>query len=255
MRIHPFEIITIGGDDLMLIVPADKAIPLAAAISQRFQTRMQALLAAQPLPAALKEHAYTLSGGVVLASDHNPIRVLRDLAHELQDLAKAARQAAHRGPGDEGYLDFMVLKSADMLERDISQLRQHYPYTLRSPSKDLSLVGRPYRASQLLALWQALVALREANFATSQLENLAAALLKGRWEATLYYLYQQARDRKGQYAKLAAALAAVQAHGVADPPPWVRWTGPHARYSHKTALWDIAELYRFVGRSDDGNRT
>lgn len=253
MRIHPFEIITIGGDDLMLIVPADKAIPIAATISQRFQTQMQALLAEQPLPDALKEHAYTLSGGVVLASDHNPIRVLRDLAHELQDLAKAARQAAHGKQESEGYLDFMVLKSADMLERDISHLRQHYPYTLHKPSKDLSLVGRPYRASQLLALWKALVVLRETNFAKSQLENLAAALLKGRQEATLYYLYQQARDRKGQYAKLDAALAVVQKQDVADPPPWVQWSGPNDLYSHKTALWDIAELYRFVGRADAEN--
>jgi CRISPR-associated protein Cmr2 len=253
MRIHPFEIITIGGDDLMLIVPADRAIPIAATISQRFQARMQMLV--EPLSKALRERVYTLSGGVVLASDHNSVRVLRDLAHELQDLAKAARQTALRqGSEQEGYLDFMVLKSVDMLERDVSALRQQYPYALRQPGgKALSLLGRPYQATQLLSLWKALVALHATDFANTQMENLAAALFKGRQESTLYYLYQQARDKQGQYTQLNAALATVQKMDLQDPTPWVKWTGPGHKYSHQTALWDIAELYRFVGRTHDGN--
>jgi CRISPR-associated protein Cmr2 len=253
MCIHPFEIITIGGDDLMLIVPADQAIPIAATISQRFQTEMQRLV--ETLSKALRERVYTLSGGVVLASDHNPVRVLRDLAHELQDLAKASRQAAVRQNGEqEGYLDFMVLKSIDMLEQDVSFLRQQYPYSLSQPGgKALRLLGRPYRATQLLELWEALVDLQRTGFANTQMENLANALFKGRQESTLYYLYQQARDKQGQYAQLNVALATVQEMDLQDPTPWVKWTGPGYDYSHQTALRDIAELYRFVGRSYDGN--
>ena len=37
--IHPFEIITIGGDDVILIVPADKALEIAQAIGENFERK------------------------------------------------------------------------------------------------------------------------------------------------------------------------------------------------------------------------
>jgi CRISPR-associated protein Cmr2 len=35
--IHPFEIITIGGDDIILIVPADRALAIAKTIGEQFE--------------------------------------------------------------------------------------------------------------------------------------------------------------------------------------------------------------------------
>jgi CRISPR-associated protein Cmr2 len=254
VTIHPFEILTIGGDDIMLITPADCALSIASAIAQRFTAGMRQRLAAADVPAAVKTRPYTLSGGVVLAAAHNPVRFLRDLAEQLQDsakaqLAKARRMAAEQSTATpaEGYLDFQAL-AGDMLELDVAHLRAAYPYMLSSPNTahPLRLVGRPYTAAQTEALWQGLHALRQKGFPNSQITQLTGALLHGRQEATLFYLYQRARDRTGGYAVLDALLRKLQDTTIGDPLPWRKLSAPDRRYDYETILWDIAELYGYV---------
>jgi len=233
--IHPFEIITIGGDDVWLIVPGDKALPVAAAIAKNFR--------AAGLERPDNQGLCTLSGGVVIADDHNPVRVLRDLAKELAREAKRARKDAKADDGI-GYIDFHVFKSADMLDRTLSRLRERYPYTLPAGAKDLRLLARPYPADVLTALWDKLVELRTHGFPTSQMHLLAESLLRGRHESSLFYEYQRARDTKGHFDLLDAALAVAQKVDENHPIPWQKLDDD--RYSYQTALWDIAELYDFV---------
>jgi len=234
--IHPFEIITIGGDDVWLIVPGDVALPIAAAISNTFSQN------APRRPNDKKP--CTLSGGVVIADDHNPVRVLRDLA---KDLAREAKCAHGEAKADVGYIDFHIFKSADMLDRKVSKLRQNYPYTLPAGEKSLRLLGRPYPADVLSALWLALQELREYDFPTSQMHQLAEALLLGRHQSSLFYEYQRVRDKEGHFNRLDDALAVVQDTREIDPTPWQKLCDD--RYSHQTALWDIAEMYEFVPRT------
>jgi hypothetical protein len=255
MRIHPFEIITIGGDDIILITPADVALPIAAAISQAFQADVGQKLSSTRLPQNLKTGPYTMSGGVVLASDHNPVRVLRDLAKELQGEAKRARREAK---ADEGYIDFLTLKSADMLESDVREARQLYPYKVDIPGANaLRLLGRPYPVPVLAQLWQDLgeLRMRDGGFPTSQMRLLAEALLRGRQQSSLFYLYQQARGKKEQFARLSRVLETVNGSDAPQhPTPWFdlsatedkRYKWLKGRYSFQTALWDVAELYDFV---------
>jgi hypothetical protein len=255
MRIHPFEIITVGGDDIMLITPADAALPIAAAISQAFQEGVRRKLSSTYLPQKLKTGPYTMSGGVVLASDHNPVRVLRDLAKELQAEAKRARREAK---ADEGYIDFLTLKSVDMLESDVREARQLYPYKIDIPGTNaLRLLGCPYPASVLARLWQDLgeLRIRDGGFPTSQMRLLAEALLRGRQESSLFYLYQQARGKKEHFARLNQVLETANGSDAPQHPiPWFdlsitqdkRYEWLKGRYSFQTALWDVAELYDFV---------
>jgi len=237
ITIHPFEIITIGGDDIWLIVPGDRAIPIAAAISTAFSKK-----ASRPDD----DGPCTLSGGVVIADDHNPVRVLRDLA---KDLAREAKRARQEAKAEIGYIDFHIFKSADMLDREISKLRRMYPYTLPAGDKSLRLSARPYRADTLDKLWSALKELRKHNFPTSQMHQLAEALLLGRHQSTLFYEYQRARDTHGHFDRLDAARAVAQRTRTIDPTPWQE--SDNDRYSHQTALWDIAEMYEFVPRAKE----
>lgn len=235
VTIYPFEIITVGGDDVWLIVPGDVALPVATAISRGFK--------AVELHRPDNGKLCTLSGGVVIADDHNPVRVLRDLAKELAREAKRARQDAD---AEIGYIDFHIFKSVDMLDRKLSKLRRQYPYTLPGAPKDLQLLARPYPADVLAELWAKLEALRVHTppFPTSQMHLLAEKLLEGRHESSLFYEYQRARDTAGHFDRLDEALRVAQSGGVSDPIPWVKLVDD--RYSHRTALWDIAELYDFV---------
>ena len=263
MRIHPFDIITVGGDDVMLIVPADQAVPVACTISQKFQEMVQVRMAQEDALQELRDHPYTMSGGLVIASDHNPVRVLRDLASELKDIAKReckrdkakreseqdkARRECKQDKAEEGYVDFLVLKSADMVERNVRQMRNRYPYLVEAPgTRPLNLLGRPYPVSVLGTLWREVGALREkARFPNSQMNQLAESLLQGRRESTLFYLYQRARDKRGYFAHIDRLLLEVQGSEARDPIPWVDLSGTDTRYSFQTVLWDVAELYGFV---------
>ncbi|HUX76063.1 MAG TPA: hypothetical protein VMY40_05410 [Anaerolineae bacterium] len=249
IAIHPFEIITIGGDDIWLIVPGDRAIPIAAAISTAFSERVH-------VPDESRKPC-TMSGGVVIADDHNPVRILQDLAKKLTRQAKRARhEAKAEAEVNVGYIDFHIFKSADMLDREISTLRRKYPYTmsgLGEGGKDLRLMARPYPADVLHELWQELEVLRghDSPFPTSQMHRLAEALLLGRHQSTLFYEYQRARDDKGHFVRLDAALGVAQCVEVEYPTPWEK-PEDDDQYSHQTALWDIAELYEFVSREGKG---
>lgn len=237
--IHPFEIITIGGDDVWLIVPGDRAIPIAAAISTAFtESELRRPEDGRPC---------TLSGGVVIADDHNPVRILQEVTKELARNAKRARKEAEAGGADIGYIDFHIFKSADMLDRQVSKIRDLYPYTFGG----LQLLARPYPADTLANLWENLCRLRaqKGGFPNSQMHLLAESLLRGRMESTLFYEYQRARDRDDRFVHLDDALRTAQAQGVTHPTPWVDVKQETAhRYMHRTALWDIAELYDFVPR-------
>lgn len=221
--IHPFEILAIGGDDLLLMVPAHVALPIALEIGQAFGQTMSAGMA-EPV---------SMSAGVVLADNRTPIRVLRDLAGQL---LKEAKKLAGGG------LDFHVLKSVDMLDNTVEKTRQVYPYLLAE--KGLRLLGRPYTYPQMQTLWDGLKRLKAAGLAPSQMHQLADALLDGRAAATLFFQYQKARDRSGAYPILGSLLSEVQRTAAADPLPW---QAVQARqYAFQTALWDLAELYDFI---------
>jgi hypothetical protein len=234
--IHPFEIITIGGDDVLLIVPAHAGIPIALEIGQAFAQVMN--------PGDV-----TMSAGVLLADDHTPIRILYDLSRQLLKEAKKL---------EGGVLDFHILKSADMLHTSVDAAHESYPYRLEGKGKggrDLRLLARPYRYPEAGALWRELTALKQVNLPTSQMNLLAESLLDGRASSTLFYQYQRQRhggnNPSSPYYQLEQLLKQFQRAEDVDPLPW-QATANNPDYSHQTALWDVAELYDFVpGRGQE----
>lgn len=238
--IHPFEIITIGGDDVMLIVPAHAALSIALDIGRKFGESMTDFVRQE----LAWQRTVSMSGGVVIADDHTPVQVLRDLAGQLQDEAKKL---------DDGGLDFLVLKSADMLDDRLSMVREQYPYLIaggdRRTGKDLRLLARPYSYAQLQTMWENLRQLKQAGFANSQVHLLAESLLDGRAPATLFYEYQRHRSGrdKAAYGRLHQLLLDLYGADDRNPLPWQSVVD--ADYSYQTALWDIAELYEFIPAS------
>lgn len=240
--IYPFEIITIGGDDLLLIVPADKAIPIALEIGQGFQSEMGKRGAAAN---KVEWGELTMSAGVILADDHTPVQMLVKLAKELL-------QEAKRSDHKEGSLDFHILKSADMLDDRVEKVREQYPYTLKYKIRggwDLSLLSRPYSYPDMDRLWRGLHQIRGGGVATGQMQMLAESLLLGRAEATLFYHYQLKRHGgfSGSslgYQALDQLLKTITGLDDRHPYPWQEWREGNVRY--RTPLWDMAELYEFV---------
>jgi CRISPR-associated protein Cmr2 len=213
---HPFEIIAIGGDDLLLIVPAKYAFEIALAIGYRFESNPE--LAAQS-PRTLNDRyngpaphpdynfsGYTprigLSAGVIIAQETAPIFFLRDLVEELLKSAKklANRYAERNDFG--GAVDFMVLKSIAMVTDRIDGFRRaaltnraDVERGLREPAharqageanaqagaqpEVRELIARPYTWNEFAGLLAAIRALQQARMPRSQLYRLRETLDEG----------------------------------------------------------------------------
>ncbi|MEW5956107.1 MAG: hypothetical protein AB1801_00160 [Chloroflexota bacterium] len=236
--IHPFEIITIGGDDALLLVPADLALPIAVTISRLFSQQLPEL---------------TMSVGVVIASDHTPVRWLRDMAKQLLKSAKRRAREVKTTTDKVGGLDFLVLTSQSMLRRTIDDWRNTYPMLLpgEAMSARLRLTGAPYTLTETQTLLGLLDQMRQVEFPTTQLQQLTAALQQGREQGSLYFLYQQARMGGKRYGSVFEAIAKKWKFSPkTDPIPWQTVEqdpndpDPGPRYT--SILPDLLALYSFV---------
>src|SRR5260370_27860765 len=78
--LFPFDILLVGGDDIIMVTPAAKASDVALTIAQEFER-----LTKEKDP---KGKGYTLSVGVVLAPVKYPFGLLQDLAEGALKFAK-----------------------------------------------------------------------------------------------------------------------------------------------------------------------
>lgn len=237
--IHSFEIITIGGDDVLLMVPADVALPIAIHICSHFGQTLQ-------------DEGLTMSAGVVLAQSHMPVRMLRDIARQLLKSAKRRAREAHTAGAGQGGLDFLVLTSQSMLRRDVESLRQTYPIRLPGEGAGgrLRLTGAPYTLDETAHLLGLVRLMRKKNFPASQLHQLVAALHKGRERGSLHFLYQQARLRHRPYGKILKDIDKLWDFHAKDPIPWQEVNrerpDPDPDVGYVSILPDLADLFGFV---------
>ncbi|MFB1490235.1 MULTISPECIES: hypothetical protein [unclassified Thiocapsa] len=132
--VRPYEILMLGGDDLLLACRADRALDFARAYAEEL-TRYR-LADGQPLTVAI---------GVAIAQKTYPLHRLHELAEELASSAKRLYRAL---PDDEesSVIDWQVVTQswfADVAEarRQSERIR----YQVNDQSETLLLTGRPYR--------------------------------------------------------------------------------------------------------------
>jgi len=244
---QPFEIITVGGDDVMLIVPAHVALQVAHDMARAFTEYLERKGVNDSDKD--KNRPLTLSAGVVIAPEHMPVRLMRDFAREL--LKESAKPRAKDKDTECAAVDFQIFTSTAVYGTDVMRQRSGPPYAIAPPGEDgekarpLRLHHRPYTIEELDRLLRALDALNREGFPTSQLYPLAEALEQGRRRATLFYLYQRSRLNTRLRRALEQVEAIVEFKKGRDPLPWYK-ADSNAAYAFSTTLRDVAELYDFV---------
>jgi CRISPR-associated protein Cmr2 len=242
-KVWPFEIITIGGDDVLLFVPADRAPAIAATIAREFGKRME-----------LHGTRITLSAGVLLMADHTPVRFARDLVEALLKSAKQRSKDGDRGPT----IDFMALKAATMVSETIKDYRRAAFQRERRRERAgqaretrLHLTQRPYRLDDFEQLLRAGRELDRAHFPRSQLHQLAEIVGEGQQlRSSIDYHYfvgrGRARDRAANaYATFEQAIERLCESS--DSAPWRKTKEEPHRLEFDTPLLDLVELLPFVG--------
>ena len=271
--IHPFEVVSIGGDDLLLIVPGSKAFEVVHAIGKNFDKEFSSytkfteiqedkLRESQRYTASewidkqgRQQPAFSLSLGFVIADEHTPVGFLEHFASSLLKSAKARAKTLKKS--EIGYfggtVDFLVLKSFSMITSELSDFRKNFYKT----GTDNSLTMRPFTLNELSGFIQTIRAFKAGKFPRSQLYQLQQSLRLGRQTSTLDYLYF--RSRLGAGGKLLQEELEHKWQGTSDIMndlgPWYAMPKEHktCEIRYETLLFDIIEAYDFIREEEDSS--
>jgi CRISPR-associated protein Cmr2 len=285
--VHPFEIITIGGDDIFLIVPADKALAIAQLIGERFEQILlkQLPLVENPTPAEQikgdyqikpsnkpidlkKIHRYkptdappskcqlSTSSGVLITAYNTPIYYAKDFVDQLLKSAKERAKKLKKVGYCGGTVDVMALKSVTMISSDVKAFRQEALF--KKVTQNLKLYATPYTLHELGGLIASIEALKAAKFPKSQLYQIRSLLERGKHTAILNYRYFRTRLKQGkQELQKQFEEAWCQAKSnEGNLAPWMYDDGkldpknPEDPF-YETIWRDMVDLYEFVATEDE----
>ncbi|MEA5506229.1 type III-B CRISPR-associated protein Cas10/Cmr2 [Halotia wernerae UHCC 0503] len=269
--IYPFEIVTIGGDDVLLIVPADKALDIAKTISEEFERQLPTFYVDKPYNPE-KVHRYqgkekpecshqcelSMSAGVLITAENTPIYYAESLTSQL---LKSSKKLAKDLKRDYNYyggtVDFLALKAVTMIASNIKDFREQ---GLTKDHLNLKLYAAPYTLHELGGLLDTVQALKQAKFPKSQLYQIRSLLERGRRTAILNYRYFRVRLQQGQ-PELKAAFEEAWCqpkdennHGNLAPWMSLKLNKSDTEIKKTTiyeTIWrDLVDLYPFLLEND-----
>lgn len=261
--VHPFEVLSIGGDDLLLIVPAHVALPIACDIAEDVE---RSLPNADPMFRREESYAWedvqrcrggveadaqckvSLSAGVVIADAHTPIFYLQELVTQLLKSAKArARWLAQNHNYFGGTIDFLSLKSVTALSGRVEDFRDQ-----AMTVDGRRLYARPYTLAEARALIETVKALMAAGLPRGQLYRLRDSLKSGLLPSTVDYRYFLSRDANINAARLKIEEMWTRVGAQRPQHPWLE--RPDSKGDLETIWPDVAELYDFVPQEETDAR-
>lgn len=226
IRYHPFEVVSIGGDDVYLFVPADVALELVLHICREFEAAFNGAL--------------TLSAGVLLAHVNTPIYFSRAVVKGLLRNAKTLSKAGER---TISAVDFQTITTDTAASEGIAQFRKRAYSNQKFPTTE-TLTTRPLTLDQLRDMITVVRTLKQRKTPKSQLYALRDAVVRGpQPRATNYYNYQRARSEelKKVYEPLHEYLRKLSADDRFFP-----FFKPTDQSDLVTPIVDLVEVYDFV---------
>ncbi|RAQ96016.1 hypothetical protein A4R35_10765 [Thermogemmatispora tikiterensis] len=256
----PFDVLLLGGDDLMLLTSGDRALNVALEVARVFRKKAGG-------------QQGTLSVGVVFAPLKYPFGLMHDLAENaLRFAKKQARvdQWRDAGDGDDTRINFLVVAGAGTHEFDYLYKTV---YCRREAGTEFRATLRPYRLPVLEDLLQAIRGAKRLGFPRSKLHQLREAVLRmNRTSAVLEALtaLQGCRDREREFLLrwlyefsqrylLLGSQSGTNSGNIQGFPrvifPWSRLQGQSQSEQeiYLTPLLDLVELYDFV-TAQEGER-
>lgn len=253
----PLVPVLIGGDDVILITPAQVALPVATrlciAFGQKIAERIDEAITEKRLRFDGEKPQVTMSAGVALAKSSYPVFALHELAKELQDSAKRQSATLHRYEhGHQPTVDFRVISSSSANSWNYVRQRELRLPQTGQPAQTRWATARPYPCQRIEGLYrptwpdieEAVYNLRASGFPRNKLQNwlrilqsdytiegslLEVKMLQSRLSATHREVFQRVTD-----------LLSI------DTPVDQFLTDPLKPDHSISPLPDIVELYDFI---------
>ncbi|MDR7416038.1 MAG: HD domain-containing protein [Armatimonadota bacterium] len=239
----PFEIIALGGDDIVVIVPARYGWALALHVLHEFARHpgiqeLEGEVRERLKDALRRPVVLSLSAGLAIADVKYPVSFLFGLAEGLLKEAKRLARETRTSTLCHLWLRAPVLSESakDMLEA---------LYKRPEEQRQRWLTARPYTLEQARRLTQ--IAQQLADVPAAQRRTLAEALEKGvhvSLNYALYYaLYQAARDRESVRQQLQHAFQQLGTLLNSSPNAQGMWFWRQEQNAEwRTSLLDALEL-------------
>ncbi|MBI5187363.1 MAG: hypothetical protein HZA01_16780 [Nitrospinae bacterium] len=232
----PVEFVLVGGDDLVLVLPTNRAIRVAQDVCRIFQEKTRE--AGSEL---------SISSGVAIARSKFPISRLHKIG---EDLLKSAKRLSNQYKTEEkieaGCLDFAVISTAS--SSGIQEIREK-EYSFQPPNQNFKTHRRPYRVfdsknnpSELMDLISSIETLQKEKFPKSRLNQYYKALLSGDKDQLLYDLLRLTARLKEKERKVFNNSVIEK---LSMKNFWVE-TSENAEQVYKNPISDIVELYDFI---------
>ncbi len=236
----PADILLLGGDDVMIYLTADQALPFAMDVAQRFEAKTAAALGGDDFfRTRMGGRGLTLSLGIAYGRAHTPIAIMVEQAEEL---LRSAKQKGAMLAGHDAWmpacLDFHLSSHFNQV-RVADSRRQH----LMQPTPaggHLRLYYGPYTLTDARKLWHHAGTIHRSAIPRSRLHRLGQAPFLGKINATIDTMALIGRCRKTtQSEALIGALEDFDCTG--DLIPWCTADGDSTTVL--TDLMAISELY------------
>lgn len=241
----PFEVVLLGGDDLMVVVPANKAMEIAINFCDKFREKTD----------------ISICAGVVITHSNYPIHRMMDYSQGLLNSAKALSnqeylEAKQAGESLEvNAVDFMVLKGSVL--NNLREIREkEFSYSsdnnIHEDKNDLRLYQRPYTTEQLAELLGWIREFKKSQFPANKLRTMYESLYRGKQQAILDYLFITIRLSDSARNDIAPRKVFRDFRsnwkGGAQIFPW--WELGNETFD--TPFIDIIELYDFIDYQGGG---
>lgn len=236
--IFPFDILLLGGDDVVLVTAAHQALEVALTLVESFSQGTEGRLG----------RSLRLSATVILAHARYPFAALLKLAEG--GLAFAKREAAARQrrgePAREGLINFLVVSSTNHLDFNTyveRVLRPRPPLSQEALDRTL----RPYTTSDFRRLLRAARVVADGPRTRVQQLRQACFLdhMNGRIEALSALLRWPESEGKREPLRLVADFARSAGGGEVQFP-WFSSGQQGQPPIWRTPVADVAEIFDFV---------
>ena len=174
-KYFPFDILMLGGDDLVMVTTAHKALEVSMKITERFSELTEKCWGKR----------LTLSVGVAIAHAKFPFSSLLELTEQaLKFSKKEAAKRKRRGQGieKEGLINFIVVNNSNSLSFD-----DYYNDTLSEEDRNQNSYRtlRPYNLTNLGYIVKTIRRLKKKNFPRGKLKGLQETVFQSRNQSIL----------------------------------------------------------------------
>lgn len=219
----PADILMLGGDDLIVYMSADMALPFAIAAARLFEEKTRDALCSDHagafFPTQLGHKGLTLSFGIAYGRSHTPISIMVDQAEELLKSAKKrGSTSADRGQYPSSCIDFHM--TSHFNQAKVVDCRRDHLSLRTAKNVRIRLYDGPYTLDEAQALLDHSRNLKSSNVPASRLHRLRQAPFLGKVNGTIETLraYDGSRDDRQKEA----ICRALDRFGCFTLMPWRR---------------------------------